>query len=127
MPFTSDLSIDASRFDPANITDATKQANTLLEGISTKGPQWWEVGIEKYRQMRDEGKTSLPAPVYLDEAFDATLPSRDAGRDIPIRVYKPDNGQPSQGVLLHFHGGGFVLGSHKEYDSVPSGPCSLNN
>lgn len=114
MPFTSDLSIDVSRFDPANISDATKQANTLLEGISIKGPRWWEVGIERYRQMRDEGQTPLPIPVCLAEALDTALPSRDAGRDIPIRVYKTDHGQPSQGILLHFHGGGFVLGTHKE-------------
>lgn len=78
MPLTSYISINVSRFDPANITDATKQANTLLEGITTTGSHWWEVGIEKYRQMCEEGKSSLPDPVYLDEAFDATLPSKDA-------------------------------------------------
>lgn len=32
---------------------------------------------------------------------------------IPIRIYKPDNGQASKGVFLHFHGGGFVLGTQK--------------
>jgi hypothetical protein len=36
-------------------------------------------------------QTPLPKPVYLPEALDGTVPSRDAGREIPIRIYKPDN------------------------------------
>lgn len=81
MPLTSDISIDASKFDPVNVSDATKKANALLADI-TKGPRWWGVGIQKYRQMRDQGQTPLPKPVYLTEAVDATVPSRETGRDI---------------------------------------------
>ena len=59
IPLTSDISIDASKFDPVNISDAPKKANALLADIITKGPRWWEVGIENYRQMRDKGQTRL--------------------------------------------------------------------
>lgn len=113
MPIPSDLTLNVSKFRPESITEPTKQAAALLERVTANGPRWWEVGAQKYREMWEHGQTSLPKPVYLPEALDGTLPSRDAGRDIPIRIYKPDNGQPSKGIVLHFHGGGFVLASHK--------------
>lgn len=118
MPPTSDISIDTTKFDPVNASDATKEANALLEDITIKGPRWWEVGIQKYRQMGDQGQTPLPKLVYLTEALDATVPSRETGRDIPVRVYKPDIGQPSKGILLHVRGGGFVLAAHKDSDGL---------
>lgn len=114
MPVISDITIETSKFHPENVTEATKQAAALLESITSNGPRWWEVGITKYREMRELGQTPLPVPVYLPGAIDSSVPSREAGREIPIRVYKPDNGQPSKGVFLHFHGGGFVLATHKE-------------
>ncbi|KZF24800.1 alpha/beta-hydrolase [Xylona heveae TC161] len=118
MPFDSDLSIDASRFHPESVSDETRKINAFLTDITIRSPRWYEVGIVKYRQMHEAGETPLPAPVYLPEAEDATVPSRDADRLIPLRVYRPDNGAPSQGLLLHFHGGGFVLASHKHFDST---------
>ena len=114
MPITSDITLDVSRFRPENVTEPTKKAAAFLESITTEGPRWWEVGIEKYREMRELGQTPLPKPVYLPEALDGNVASRDAGREIPIRIYKPDSGQPSKGVFLHFHGGGFVLATHKQ-------------
>lgn len=114
MPIASDITLDVSKFRPENVTEPTKQAAALLEGITTSGPQWWEVDIKQYREMQELGQTSLPKPVYLPEARDGTVPSRDAGREIPIRIYTPDNGQPSKGIFLHFHGGGFVLATHKQ-------------
>jgi acetyl esterase/lipase len=114
MAITSDITLDVSKFRPENVTESTKKAATPLENITTNGPRWSEVGIEKYREMRELGQTPLPKPVYLPEALDGTVPSRDAGREISIRIYKPDNGRPSKGIFLHFHGGGFVLATHKQ-------------
>ncbi|KAJ5194938.1 Alpha/beta hydrolase fold-3 [Penicillium cinerascens] len=113
MPIASDITLDISKFSPENVTESTRKAAALLENITTTGPRWWEVDIEKYREMWELGQTSLPKPVYLPEALDGTVPSRDAGREIPIRIYKPDNSRPSNGIFLHFHGGGFVLSTHK--------------
>jgi acetyl esterase/lipase len=114
MPITSDLILDATKFHPGSVRDETKKINTFLEDITANGPRWHEVGVAKYRQMRETGETPLPVPVYLPAAQDATVPSRQAGRNIPVRVYAPENGQPSKGILLHFHGGGFVLATHKQ-------------
>lgn len=116
MPPASDITINAARFQPGNITEETIRTNQLLETVTRKGPHWYEVGVAKYRQMRETGETPLPVPVYLPGARDESVPSREAGRKIPLRVYAPDNGQPSKGIFLHIHGGGFVLASHKHSD-----------
>ncbi|PLN82769.1 alpha/beta-hydrolase [Aspergillus taichungensis] len=118
MLITSDITLDVSKFRPENATEPTKKAAAHLEGITKKWPRWWEIGIDKYREMRELGQAPLSKAIHLPEALDGTVPSRDAGREIPIRIYKPDNGQPSSGVFLHFHGGGFVLGTHKDSDSI---------
>ncbi|KAJ5779810.1 hypothetical protein N7457_007530 [Penicillium paradoxum] len=118
MPITSDITLDISKFDPENVEESTKKAAAFLENVTSNGPRWWEVGITKHREMRELGQTALGKPVYLPEALDGTFPSRDPGREIPIRIYKPDNGQPSKGIFLHFHGGGFVLATHKHSDTA---------
>lgn len=69
-----------------------------------------QVGAEEYRKLRWEGKTPLPKPVVLPEGINGTIPSREAGREIPYRVFKPASGV-SKGIHLHIHGGGWVLQS----------------
>ena len=95
MPITSDLVLDTTKFLPSSVSEEIRKMNSVVEDITIKSPQWHEIGVAKYRQMRETGETPLPVPVYLPAARDATIPSRNAGRDIPIRVYEPENGQPS--------------------------------
>jgi acetyl esterase/lipase len=111
---TSDLNINAARFEKAAISEETVKIKAVLEHITTTGAKWHTVGAAKYRKMVEEGKTPLPPPVYLPTARDIEIPSRDEERHIPIRMYEPENGLPSRGILLHCHGGGFVLLSHKQ-------------
>lgn len=112
MSLQSDVSINAERFLISSITEEIHKLNSIVEGLSN-GPKWYDVGAAKHRQMWEEGKTSLPKPTYLDETEDDVVPSRDAGRDIPIRIYRPQDGRQVKGMFIHMHGGGFVLGSHK--------------
>ena len=67
-----------------------------------------KVGAEKYRQMRWNGETAFPKPTVVDSGKDIKLPSRDAGREIPCRVFTPDSCKP-KAVFMHIHGGGWVL------------------
>lgn len=113
MAIESDLTINVSKFRPENVDEETKKVNAVITELMSKGPNWYEVGPAKYREMHERGETPLPKPVFLPNSIDTTIPSRDRSRPIPIRLYKPDNGQPSKGVFLHFHGGGLVFGSHK--------------
>jgi acetyl esterase/lipase len=111
---TSDLSINASMFEMAAISEETIKIKAMLQKITTTDAKWHAVGAASYRKMGDEGKTTLPPPTYLPAARDIEIPSRDLGREIPVRIYEPENGLPSKGILLHCHGGGFVLLSHKQ-------------
>ncbi|KAL4949128.1 alpha/beta-hydrolase [Aspergillus filifer] len=115
MSISSDLIIETSKFRPENVTEAT---NATIKALAAPVSAWYEVGAVEYRKMHAEGRAALPPPIYLPGATDATIPSRDSARTIPIRVYKPDNGRPSRGVFLHSHGGGFVLGNEKYWDGT---------
>lgn len=63
--------------------------------------------------MFEEGKLALPKPVYLDQAKDITIPSREKGREVPCRLLLPEHGAQVEGVYYHIHGGGWVLMSEK--------------
>lgn len=65
--------------------------------------------------MRWNNETPLPRPPTLENGKDATIPSRDSGRQIPIRVFKPDSGA-TKGIWYHIHGGGWVLQSEHYQD-----------
>jgi len=127
MPLTSDIAFDTSKFTKENITDETKQLNKKLEKITRDAPKWYdpEVGPEKYRILRTQGIGPIPAPRALARAMAAMMPSRNPEYDIPVRVYRPDNGELSKGIFLHFHGGGWVLGSHREFVPLPPFPPPL--
>jgi hypothetical protein len=43
MPLTSDLVLNASKFDPENISEQTNKFNNGLIKIMEDGPLWWEV------------------------------------------------------------------------------------
>lgn len=66
--------------------------------------------------MRAAGETPFPKARHLDSAEDFSIPSRAAGRSIPCRVLKPQNGKPVKAVFLHIHGGGWVLQDEKSQD-----------
>jgi acetyl esterase/lipase len=83
-----------------------------------------QVGAAKYRQMRWAGETVLPPPVVLPQGINLTIPSREAGRDIPCRVIYPTNRtteadrKKCKGSIMHFHGGGWVLADERSHDTL---------
>jgi acetyl esterase/lipase len=121
MPLSSDIVFNTSKFGQESITDETKKLNGTPEALTREGPSWYdpEVSAEKYRELRAKGVGPIPAPRALSGAMAAMVPSRDPDQDIPVRVYHPDNGQPSKGIFLHLHGGGWVLGLHRGFVSPP--------
>ena len=50
-------------------------------------------------------------------ARDTTVPGRD-GHPIPIRIYRANETQTTEGIVFFFHSGGFRVGSLETEDSV---------
>jgi acetyl esterase/lipase len=86
----------------------------MLEKLTSASVRWHEVGAAESRRMVYVGLTQFPVPPLLPNSKDNTVPSRESDRHILVRIYKPDNGESSKGAYLYFHGGGFVMGSHRE-------------
>ena len=118
MSVASEITFKATDFLPSSIDESTHKLNQTLEKTTASSPRWYEVGAAEFRRKVYAGETQFPVPPTLPKAQDVNVPSRDPGREVPIRVYKPDNGEPSRGVYLYFHGGGFVMGSHREWVSL---------
>ena len=113
----SHLSIsDPAIFKPSAISEKTNAFNEKLMDIMRGAPRWYEVGAEKYRQMRAAGETPLPKAQLLESATSYSIPSRDSGRTIPCRILKPQNGKRVESVFMHIHGGGWVLQDEKSQD-----------
>ncbi|KAM6524538.1 hypothetical protein FALCPG4_010147 [Fusarium falciforme] len=113
-PLQSDLILNQFKFQPCVEDPTTRAFNNKLQEIQAKDQKWYELGAEKYRQLRRSGKTALPGPVLLDSARSLAIPSREPGRTIPCRLLAP-KGKP-HGVFVHIHGGGWVLNDETSSD-----------
>lgn len=105
---SSDLTLNAAAFRPENASVELTKMRLEIERTMPNAPRMVDIGIPRYREMLESGEAGLPPPVYLPEAVDSTFPSRDKDRTIPVRIIRPDNGQPSKGVLLFMHASGWV-------------------
>ncbi len=91
----------------------------LAEQEPAPPPLWQltpEQGREMYRAMRpliDE----LPVHHVADQTISGTL------GDIPLRIYTPEGDGPF-GVLMYFHGGGWVIGDLDTGDAVCRQICT---
>ena len=119
MPLQSDLKLDGHLFDPEAVPSDVAAFDNQLIQLGQKCPPWYEVGAQKYRDMRTSGQTPFPQPLHLDRGRKMTIPSRERGRDIPVRIMQPQgNEYPVKNLLLYIHGGGFVLQSEDGQDPL---------
>jgi acetyl esterase len=91
------------------------QAQQLLDGKAASGaPPLWEQTPDEARAWDDVAATVIPAGPALESVRNVVIPSRAGG--LHARVYSPSVGAP--GVVLYYHGGGWVLGSLDSGDST---------
>ncbi|WP_436771500.1 alpha/beta hydrolase [Yinghuangia sp. YIM S09857] len=67
----------------------------------------------RFREAQRARQTQLAAaagPLVGVTVADRTVPGPAGGPDVPIRVYAPDGEPALRGVLVWFHGGGYVFG-----------------
>ena len=90
----------------------TLALNEILRQAGADGPRWEEMEPQALRDLLAEGGAMGPPPARLDDIAQARTIPGPAG-EIPVRVFVPDN---VDGVYLHIHGGGWVIGSHETGD-----------
>jgi acetyl esterase/lipase len=101
------------------IAEDTATLNDGLVALMTPMPEWWNIGAEVTREARRQGRGPFPAPVLSPRARTQTITGRD-GNEIKLRIIEPSQTNPGQinGVYLHIHGGGWVLGAADQQDPM---------
>lgn len=93
------------------VVDETRAFNEQLRKQLAGLPPMHTQEPSAIRQARLAGTGRQPAPVYLPEGHDETVPGRDG--PITVRVFVPDR---VDGVYLYLHGGGWMLGAANQQD-----------
>ncbi len=97
--------VDHTLFTPSAIDPETTAFNAELEELLAQAPAITDVTVEETRAAREEG-SGIAGPIVLSEmAEEREIPGPHG--PITLRTFVPDN---PQGIYLHIHGGGWVLG-----------------
>ena len=90
------------------------QAQQILDGKAASGaPPLWELTPDEARAGVEANNAMIPAGPDLESVRDIVIPSQAGG--MPARVYSPSASAP--GLVVYFHGGGWVVGSLDGWDS----------
>ena len=127
MSSTGSFCLERQIFDPTVVSDASRAFTDRLQVQSRTATRWYDVGAAEYRQLRANGTTILPGTIYLPDATDISIPSRDRDRSIPCRILRPQTEAVVDGVLMHVHGGGWCLGDAKSQDTLLQDVANAHN
>ena len=90
------------------------QARQILDGKAASGvPPLWELTPDEGRAVVEANGALIGAGPSVASVRDITIPSQAGG--IPARVYSPSAAAP--GVVVYYHGGGWVVGSVNAWDA----------
>ncbi|KAJ9634839.1 hypothetical protein H2204_006072 [Knufia peltigerae] len=110
-----------SRLNPHThpISDAVRKARqavlSKIEQEQQESLPWYSwPTVEEYRLARRQGSHGFPKPVLNEKATFVNILGRD-DHQIELRIIKPET-RSARGVWLHFHAGGFAIGSNASYD-----------
>ena len=92
--------------------------NSEVEAALTGLPPIWEVGPQAARQAREEGE-SVFGPLEQSDRAETLVIDGPAG-PISMRVFSATK---PNGVFLHIHGGGWVLGGAHHHDRLLETMC----
>ncbi len=105
------MHIDPGVFHESRISEDTARFNRDLEDQLAQLPPIYQFEPQVLRDFTTAGEGILPAMPKHERAYTKKIDG--PGGDIELRIVRPD--KPS-GVYLHFHGGGWMLGSAHEQD-----------
>lgn len=108
------LPLDPAVFKDDAIAVDTRMVNDAIVKAMRTIPDRWALPLPLIREIRREGKGIFPLPPESRRASNDVIPGPRG--PIPVRIFLPE-GTP-QGVYLHFHGGGWTLGSARETEGL---------
>ncbi|MEM1380162.1 MAG: alpha/beta hydrolase [Pseudomonadota bacterium] len=108
------LTFDPALFRPEAISAETQSMNDTIEAALAEAPSIMELGAQKVRELRREGKGVIT--MEPESAIARWETASALGLDVPVRVFTPAG--DTRGVYLHIHGGGHTLGSADSQDQT---------
>ncbi|MBV8083937.1 MAG: alpha/beta hydrolase, partial [Chloroflexi bacterium] len=105
-PTRGAFGLDPALFRPDAIDPETRAWNERLRELYAAQPHMSTLEPAVIRRNREEGRGPMGPLVFSEMAVERTMPG--PGGDITLRTFVP---QTVQGVYLHIHGGGWVLGT----------------
>lgn len=102
---------DPAMFRPAAVDAETAKFNDAIERLIATQPPINEMPPQVIRDARESGASIFGAVVRVDWATERRI--RGPGGEITMRQFVPET---VNGVYLHIHGGGFMLGRAHHQD-----------
>jgi acetyl esterase len=103
------------------VTTVDPDIQTLLDALAAmEGVKLSDLGPEAAREVFKALSVATPGP-DVASVEDATAPGESG--DVPLRVYRPA-GDETVGLLVWYHGGGFVIGDLDTADSTARELCA---
>lgn len=93
-----------------------KRAAKLLKLLKRQKPMWQQAAGDVRTAMRQNGNPFAPPQAELAYTRDHYIEAD--GQRLLLREYSAVDAGETSGSILFFHGGGFVIGSVDEYDTV---------
>ena len=87
----------------------------LAQFASADGPPMYEMSAEEARLVGEGMAGAYPDGPEMAETRDIEIPASDGGK-IRARIHRPVDAP--KGVLIYYHGGGWVLSNIDQYDCV---------
>lgn len=108
------LAIDPSVFAPDAVPDDVRALNRAILDRLSKAPDIWAYSLPEIRTARAAGRGSFPLLPPDPDAIETEIEGRHG--PIGLRILHPKS-RLARGVYLHFHGGGWVMGTARENDT----------
>lgn len=81
------------------------------------GPPLCDLSPREAREVLRAAQTSVPVALMPADIEDRTIPGGPTG-EVSIRIVKPENITGTPPVVLHAHGGGWILGDKDTHDRL---------
>ncbi len=107
----TNLIFDSHLFDPASIPQETRDTNEMIVETVNKIVDPWSAHPSIARAARKAGKGAFPLAPRSERAQTETI--EGPGGPLDLRIIAPEN---PDGIYLHIHGGGWVIGGPEEQD-----------